>query len=77
MNPNPDEIPLDEQVRCVKREISKRNYVYPYQVQQGKMTREKAEREIAVMQAVLATLEKLAADQNIDLKAKGNQLKLI
>jgi len=69
--------PLSEQIRCLRREISKRNWVYPKLVTQGKITRDKAETEIAQMEAAMKTLEELAASRAIDPKVKGDQMKLI
>lgn len=47
---------LHEQIGSVEREIAMRKKVYPRWVSQGKITREKAEKEIGLMEAVLATL---------------------
>ena len=42
---------------CIKREIGPRNWVYPRRVAEGRMTQANADREIAVMQAILADYE--------------------
>lgn len=47
---------LDEQIRCVEREITYRKYVYPNLCIRGKMTTGTMEKEIALMQAVLQSL---------------------
>lgn len=47
---------LDDQIACVSREIERRVRAYPRQVETGQMSKQKAEREIAEMRAVLATL---------------------
>lgn len=47
---------IDNQIACVKREISMRKYVYPNQVARGKMTEKQASDGIATMEAVLNTL---------------------
>lgn len=47
---------LQDQIAAVKREISIRNHVYFRRVAAGQMSREKAEREIGLMEAVLETL---------------------
>ena len=47
---------MTEQIKCVKREISMRERVYPRFVKKGKMTQDEADREIATMKAVLDTL---------------------
>ena len=48
---------LDEQIAEVRREIALRARVYPRFVQSGKLTQAKADRSMAVMGAVLKTLE--------------------
>jgi hypothetical protein len=51
-------IPIQQdQINEVKREIAIRQRVYPRWVADGKLTQAKADRQIEVMQAVLATLE--------------------
>lgn len=47
---------LQDQIAAVEREISMRNHVCFRRVGAGQMSREKAEREIALMEAVLDTL---------------------
>ncbi len=58
-------IPLDEQIKCVRREISLRDRVYPSWVARQRMTQRKADEEIATMRAVLATLEGLAEKERL------------
>lgn len=53
----PREVPLAEQIACVKREIGMRRKVYPRWVQGGMMTETKAQAETEAMEAVLKTLE--------------------
>lgn len=53
------DITLDEQLACLRREIAMRKSVYPKWVTLGKMTEEKADREIEVMQSVLDLLIKI------------------
>lgn len=48
---------LTDQHACVQREIAMRKRVYPRWVASGKMTKPKADHEIATMEAVLATIE--------------------
>lgn len=48
---------LDEQISAVKREILMRTKLYPRWVFGKKMSQAKADQEIAVMRAVLETLE--------------------
>lgn len=50
-------VPIVDQIECVKREIRKREEVYPRLVSNGKMRQATADLEIARMRAVLATLE--------------------
>jgi hypothetical protein len=57
-------IDLQDQINCVRREIGKRRVAYPRFVASPKhhhnhMTQAKADREIQLMCAVLATLEEL------------------
>jgi hypothetical protein len=47
---------VNEQIACVKREIAMRERVYPRWVAAGKMTKAKADHELAAMRAVLDTL---------------------
>ena len=51
------EVSLDDQIRCVQREIRLRERVYPRLVVQEQMSRLVAENELAAMRAVLETLE--------------------
>lgn len=50
-------VSLEEQVECVERELGYRERVYKRRVGEGKMTAQLAERELARMRAVLATLK--------------------
>jgi hypothetical protein len=50
---------IDEQIASVEREIKMREQVYPRRVADRRMTAEKAEHELAAMQAVLETLRSL------------------
>jgi hypothetical protein len=51
---------LQEQIECVEREISYRRRVYARLVQTERMKQWKADAEIACMESVLATLQRLA-----------------
>jgi hypothetical protein len=53
-------IALDAQVREVEREIALRRRVYPRWIESGRLTQSAADRQIAVMQAVLETLRRSA-----------------
>jgi hypothetical protein len=47
-------ITADDKRRCLQREIKMRKQAYPRFVEKGQMTRSQADREIAVMEAILA-----------------------
>lgn len=49
-------IPLADQIGEVETELAIRRNVYPYQVAKGKMEQAEADRRMANMEAVLATL---------------------
>jgi hypothetical protein len=52
-------VSIREQRRCVERELTMRQKIYPRWVANGRMTAAEAAREIATMTAVLATLQSL------------------
>lgn len=56
-------VPIEHQIACVKREIRMRRQVYPRWVEQGRTTQVQADDQIAMMEAVLATLERVQAEQ--------------
>lgn len=47
-------ITTEDKRRCLKREIAMRRAAYPGWIASGRMTRAQADREIAVMEAILA-----------------------
>lgn len=49
-------ISIQDQIKCVQREIEMRKKVYPNSVLRGKMTVGQKDKEIAAMTAVLNTL---------------------
>lgn len=49
-------VPLADQIREVERELALRGRVYPFQVKTGKMDQAEADRHMAAMEGVLATL---------------------
>lgn len=55
----PTQVSLDEQLAAVKREIGYRRHVYPRLVAEGKKSKAACDKDIALMEAVLATLTKL------------------
>ena len=50
---------IEEQIRCVHRELRMRRQVYPEWVGRGRMKQQTADNEIKVMEAVMATLERV------------------
>jgi hypothetical protein len=60
--PPPGRFSLKDQIRCVEREIAMRKAAYPGFVQRGKLMAPVAEREIACMEQVLRTLNRLLDD---------------
>lgn len=48
---------IDEQIKCVLRELALREAVYARHVSEGKMQHTVATHELACMRAVLTTLE--------------------
>ena len=50
-------IDIDSQIKCVEREISMRNRMYPQWVARKTMTQGKADAELLAMTAVLHTLK--------------------
>ena len=49
-------IPISEQIACVQREIKMRERVYSRWVENGRMTKKKADAELEAMRAVLDTV---------------------
>lgn len=50
-------VPIEDQIKCVRREIALRRNVYRSRVEAGKMEPAEARRELDAMRAVLHTLE--------------------
>lgn len=55
----PIPVTIEDQVKCVEREISMREGAYPRFIAAHKMTQQTADREIAAMKAILRTLTNL------------------
>ena len=47
---------IDEQIKCVEREIAMRRNVYPGRISRSAMTPEEAKKQIGCMEAVMVTL---------------------
>jgi hypothetical protein len=60
-------VPIERQIAAVKREISMRRHVYPKWVAGGKLTQAAAEQQIADMEAVQATLERVLREERPSL----------
>lgn len=56
------DITIDDQIRCVRRELSFRQRCYVRFVQEGRMKQADADKEIATMQAVHQTLMRIKQD---------------
>ena len=50
---------LEQMINCAKREVSFRYKVYPSLIAKGKMTKEQAEKEKALMYAIQKALQKI------------------
>jgi len=48
-----------EKRQCAEREVKQRKYVYPRLVQNERMTQQKANREIEIMEAIAADYREL------------------
>lgn len=55
----PEIVSLEDQIACVFRELRMRESVYPRLIENRKMARDLADRELGRMRAVLRTLEGL------------------
>jgi hypothetical protein len=58
-------ISVADKLKCIERELGLRKRAYPRFVVQGKMTAEKAEREIAIMAEIAADYETLAKQMDM------------
>lgn len=48
---------VERKIRCLEREISMRKALYPSFIRRGKMSKESAEEEIAVLQEIRDDIE--------------------
>lgn len=58
------EVSLEDQLRCVCREIKMREGVYPKRVASGRMTQKKSDEELNAMRAVRDTIMELIREKN-------------
>ena len=56
-------VTLDGQIAAARREIAMRRSAYPKFIQNRRMSEDQACREIAAMEAILATLEELRKER--------------
>lgn len=56
---------LAAQIRCIERELALRKRVYPRLLKNGTLTQHMAAHELLTMEAVLATLQALRAQQEV------------
>lgn len=63
-------IPLAAQLACARRELAIRRNVYPSFIKSGRMTKEESAKEIAAMESICATLDKLR-----DLEAVSEEIR--
>lgn len=62
-------VPLEEQLREVRREIALRERVYPRWIEAGKITKRSAAEKVRAMNAVADTLAELIRSAEADLTA--------
>ena len=56
---------IQAQISCVKRELAMRERVYARRISEGKMTLTQSNEQMALMQAVLATLERVERSERL------------
>lgn len=57
--PSPADIPLDDQIVELERELLLRRKVYPHWIAQGKMTHATSQRQMLRLEAAIVTLKYL------------------
>ena len=65
------EVSLEQMAACARREFNLRQRVYPRWVQEGRMTAEKAQHEIRVMESIYYTLFRLKELQEASEEMKA------
>jgi hypothetical protein len=70
-------VSIQEQLKCAQREAAMRRNVYPKWIAARRMTQEKADAEIAAMEAIAATLErqKLLTEISEEMKNQPKEKK--
>ena len=61
----PRHVSLARQIEGARRELRLRQVVYPKRIAAGQMNVEKADEELAVMDAILATLQAIASTRDL------------
>lgn len=64
-------VSLDAQLACAKRELAMRRGYYPKRVASGAMSQAAMDPEIAAMEAIVATLEKVKRLKNLENPMAG------
>jgi len=66
-------VTLQDQLRAAQRELAMRRNVYPNQVASRRMSQDKANHEIACMEAIVESIDKLRmlAEVSDEMKAKA------
>jgi hypothetical protein len=54
-------VTIADQLKCARRELALRQRAYPRWIDNGRMSRDEADREIEAMSAIVATLQTLQA----------------
>ncbi|HEY2244026.1 MAG TPA: hypothetical protein VGH47_07375 [Xanthobacteraceae bacterium] len=62
-------ITVHDKLKCARRELKYRQFVYPRRVAENKMAQSEADKELAVMSAIVDDYDK-SADEQEDLFAK-------
>lgn len=60
-------VTIDRQIQAARRELGMRRGAYPRFVAIGKMSQQAADGEIAAMQAIIETLERVRSEQRPEL----------
>jgi hypothetical protein len=63
--------PLKEKFDCVRRELALRHAVYPRLIASGRLKREKAKRELELMEAIVVDYERFLEAQRGAIPDEG------